>query len=92
MFNRLPKIEDQVLLMAIARLNNNTDFRMFRAYLDNAPALIAARMKSSKDDHELHWDQGAIQTIDDLEETFSNAYQWAQDIYNLGLKKVDAGI
>lgn len=91
MFKRLPKIEDQRLLMAIARLNNNSDFRMFREYLQEVPTRISNKLKASKDDHEIHWDQGAMQVIDDLEETFDNAHEWAKAIHSMNLKKVDAG-
>lgn len=77
--------------MAIARLNNNSDFRLLREYLEGSPLAIAKRMKDIKDNHDIHWDQGAMQTINDLEEIFNNAHKWAQDSYNLSLKKVDAG-
>ena len=87
LFKRLSKVEDYRLLMAVARLNNNSDFLDLRKYLLGVPAGMVEKLRDRVEDDELHRDQGALQLLADLENLFENAHSWAEGLYNLELKK-----
>jgi len=87
MFKRLPKVQDYRLLRSVSRLNNNSDFLELRQHLKMAPLSMVERLRDRIEDSELHRDQGALQLLADLENMFANANDWAEKLYNLGLKR-----
>ena len=83
----LPPPQDRRVMLAIARIQSNTDFRVLKDHLYVCRKGLIENVKDKKDGVELRWLQGRLQVLDDLEDLFDNAHTWAADMESLELKQ-----
>lgn len=69
MLNKL----DKQTVAALSTLQGHNDFQTFLKYLQLSLEQLRKDSQSTKDEVTLRWEQGAIQTLDQLIDTCNNA-------------------